>query len=123
MDKFEEDLAFVICSNIANPVSKEYWNELKAILIEDNSNEQFLRRYKELYSTIAQILFPLYPTTKKNQTTTLFSSTSRDVSYPYSSELQNSLGKPKLITLKGIIDKVNHKDYSCNQKHNSKCVN
>lgn len=40
---FEEELAFIICSEIANSVSAEYWNELKTILTERTKNEIFLR--------------------------------------------------------------------------------
>ena len=41
--KFEEELAFLICSGIANSVTIEYWNELKKILTAKTKNEQFLR--------------------------------------------------------------------------------
>lgn len=40
---FEEELAFIICSGIANAVSAEYWEELKNIFIEQTKNETFLR--------------------------------------------------------------------------------
>lgn len=40
---FEEELAFLICSGIANSVTIEYWNELKKILTAKTKNEQFLR--------------------------------------------------------------------------------
>lgn len=40
---FEEKLAFLICSGIANSVSTKYWDELKKILIENTVNQQFLR--------------------------------------------------------------------------------
>lgn len=40
---FEEELAFIICSGIANVVTKDYWNELKTILVDESNNEHFLR--------------------------------------------------------------------------------
>lgn len=40
---FEEELALIICSGIANAVSSEYWEELKNIFIEQTKNETFLR--------------------------------------------------------------------------------
>lgn len=40
---FEEELAFIICSGIANSVSSEYWEELKNIFTEQTKNETFLR--------------------------------------------------------------------------------
>ena len=40
---FEEELAFLICSEISNTVEIEYWNELKNILISSTKNESFLR--------------------------------------------------------------------------------
>jgi molecular chaperone HtpG len=40
---FEEELAFIICSGIANAVTNDYWKELKAILIEETNNDLFLR--------------------------------------------------------------------------------
>lgn len=40
---FEEELSFLICSEIANIVSIEYWEELKNIFIEQTKNETFLR--------------------------------------------------------------------------------
>lgn len=40
---FEENLAFIICLEIANSVSTDYWNELKTILTERTKNEIFLR--------------------------------------------------------------------------------
>ncbi|MDP3667164.1 MAG: ATP-binding protein [Sediminibacterium sp.] len=40
---FEEELAFIICSEIAKTTNAEYWNELKTILISKSKSEQFLR--------------------------------------------------------------------------------
>lgn len=40
---FEENLAFIICSEIAKSVSSTYWEELKEILIQKTDNEIFLR--------------------------------------------------------------------------------
>ena len=40
---FEEELAFIICTGIANSVTKDYWNELKAILVGDTTNDHFLK--------------------------------------------------------------------------------
>ncbi len=40
---FEEELAFLICSEISNTVEIKYWNELKNILISSTKNEYFLR--------------------------------------------------------------------------------
>lgn len=41
--KFEEELAFIICTGIANAVTTEYWNELKMMLIGKTKKEQFLQ--------------------------------------------------------------------------------
>jgi molecular chaperone HtpG len=40
---FEEELAFVICSEIAKQAKSDYWNELKTILVSKSKSEQFLR--------------------------------------------------------------------------------
>lgn len=40
---FEEQLAFLICSAIANSVTVDYWNELKLIFTERTKNDTFLR--------------------------------------------------------------------------------
>jgi len=40
---FEEDLAFLICSEIANSVEIGYWDELRVIFTERTKNETFLR--------------------------------------------------------------------------------
>ncbi len=40
---FEEDLAFKVCTGIANQVSREYWLELKNIFFNVTQNETFLR--------------------------------------------------------------------------------
>jgi hypothetical protein len=40
---FEEELAFLICSSIANSVTSDYWNEIKIIFTERTKNETFLR--------------------------------------------------------------------------------
>lgn len=40
---FEEELAFIICSGIANSLTKEYWDELKAILVSETTNDHFLK--------------------------------------------------------------------------------
>lgn len=40
---FEEELAFLICSEISKSVSSVYWSELKNILIERTKNEIFTR--------------------------------------------------------------------------------
>ena len=45
---FEEKLAYLICSNIANSVDKEYWDELKNIFKEKTKNEIFLRAIEEI---------------------------------------------------------------------------
>ncbi|MGV8946899.1 MAG: HD domain-containing protein [Lutibacter sp.] len=40
---FEEQLAFLICSGLANSVTADYWNELKLIFSERTKNDTFLR--------------------------------------------------------------------------------
>lgn len=40
--KFEENLAFLICSGISNSVTNKFWNNLKNIIIKATKNEQFL---------------------------------------------------------------------------------
>lgn len=40
---FEEDLALIICSEVSNLVTESYWKDLKEILINESSNETFLR--------------------------------------------------------------------------------
>lgn len=40
---FEEELAFLVCTGIADAVSIDYWNELKDIFIKETKNENFLR--------------------------------------------------------------------------------
>jgi len=45
---FEEELAFLICNEIANSVTDEYWNELKIIFTEETVNEIFLRGMKKV---------------------------------------------------------------------------
>lgn len=40
---FEEELAYQICSSVAETVTTEYWNELKEILTAKTKNEFFLR--------------------------------------------------------------------------------
>lgn len=40
---FEEELAFIICSEISKQVSVKYWNELKEVLCKRTRNEIFLR--------------------------------------------------------------------------------
>lgn len=40
---FEEELAFIICSEIAKQAASEYWSELKALLISKSKSAQFLR--------------------------------------------------------------------------------
>lgn len=40
---FEEELAFEICSNIAQATDAAYWNELKIVFTEINKSEHFLR--------------------------------------------------------------------------------
>jgi molecular chaperone HtpG len=40
--KLEEDLAFEICSRIAEEVSAEYWNSLKDVLIDNTKNQVFI---------------------------------------------------------------------------------
>jgi len=45
---FEEKLVYLICSNIAKVVDKEYWNELKNIFKEKIKNEIFLRAIEEI---------------------------------------------------------------------------
>jgi SAM-dependent MidA family methyltransferase len=40
---FEEELAFLICNEVANAVEIEYWNELKRLFTERTTNETFLR--------------------------------------------------------------------------------
>ena len=40
---FEEELAFLVCTGIANELSNEYWNELKSIFTKQTKNETFLR--------------------------------------------------------------------------------
>lgn len=39
--ELEEDLAYIICSGIAEQVTTEYWLELKSVLIENTKNEIF----------------------------------------------------------------------------------
>lgn len=39
---FEEDLAFLICQNIANQVSDDYWSRLKEVLIAASKSDAFL---------------------------------------------------------------------------------
>lgn len=39
---FEEDLAFLICQNIANQVSDDYWSRLKEVLIAASKSDTFL---------------------------------------------------------------------------------
>ena len=41
--KFEEDLAFFICSDIARIVSSDYWQELRELLIDNTKNEIFIK--------------------------------------------------------------------------------
>lgn len=48
---FEEELAFLICSEISNTVEIEYWNELKKILISSTKNESFLRSINRVTPT------------------------------------------------------------------------
>jgi len=45
---FEEKLAYLICSNIANSVDKDYWDELKEIFNEKTKNEIFLRAIEKI---------------------------------------------------------------------------
>ena len=45
---FEEKLAYLICSDIANSVDKDYWDELKNIFMEKTKNEIFLKAVKEI---------------------------------------------------------------------------
>ncbi|HSC54468.1 MAG TPA: ATP-binding protein [Phnomibacter sp.] len=40
---FEEELAYLICDQIANEVRSEYWHSLKKILEKKTKNQQFLR--------------------------------------------------------------------------------
>lgn len=40
---FEEELAFIICNEISNEVSPDYWDELKAIFLKRTKNETFIR--------------------------------------------------------------------------------
>jgi molecular chaperone HtpG len=40
---FEEELSFQICNQIANAVSKDYWDQFKAIMAKRTKNELFLR--------------------------------------------------------------------------------
>ena len=40
---FEEELAFIICSGIANSLTKDYWDELKEILVGETTNDHFLK--------------------------------------------------------------------------------
>ncbi|UII26084.1 ATP-binding protein [Fulvivirga maritima] len=45
---FEEQLAYLICSDIANSVPTEYWEELRDILTENSENENFLRALNKI---------------------------------------------------------------------------
>ena len=45
---FEEMLALEICSNIANSVTYEYWEELKKVLMNSTKNEIFIRSLSEV---------------------------------------------------------------------------
>lgn len=45
---FEEELSFIICSEIAKSVDVDYWNELKAIFKNKSKNETFLRALKRV---------------------------------------------------------------------------
>jgi len=40
---FEEELAYIICSEISKSVTHDYWEALKQVLIENTKNESFLR--------------------------------------------------------------------------------
>ncbi|MFT3796177.1 ATP-binding protein [Flavobacterium sp.] len=44
----EEDLAFLICQDIANQVSDDYWNVLKTILEESSKSNSFLNGLKRV---------------------------------------------------------------------------
>lgn len=46
--KFEEDLAFIICSGIAQKVSNKYWKFLRDIFLEKSKNENFLTALKKV---------------------------------------------------------------------------
>jgi molecular chaperone HtpG len=48
---FEEELAFIICSEISNSVEIEYWNELKNLLISNTKNESFIRSINRVNTT------------------------------------------------------------------------
>ena len=45
---FEEVLSFEICSNIANSVAPEYWENLKKVLVDSTKNERFIRSLNEV---------------------------------------------------------------------------
>ncbi|MCK4815534.1 ATP-binding protein, partial [bacterium] len=46
--KFEETLSLEICSNIANSVTPEYWENLKKVLLNNTKNEIFIRSLNEV---------------------------------------------------------------------------
>lgn len=45
---FEENLSLEVCSNIANSVTPEYWEDLKKVLIDSTKNEIFIRSLSEV---------------------------------------------------------------------------
>ena len=45
---FEEILSLEVCSNIANSVTPEYWEDLKKVLIDSTKNEIFIRSLSEV---------------------------------------------------------------------------
>ncbi len=40
--QFEEELAYSICTSIAQQVSEEYWEQLKSLLITNTKNDIFI---------------------------------------------------------------------------------
>jgi hypothetical protein len=40
--RFEEDLAFAICSGVRDSVSEDYWNTWKGIMKSESKNDVFL---------------------------------------------------------------------------------
>ncbi len=46
--QFEEELAYLVCSGLANQITSDYWEKLKDILLKSTKNETFIRGLKKV---------------------------------------------------------------------------